>query len=128
MSLSTAVANENAFLAEMNNILSRLDAAIKEAKEKSLIPTREFQAEVILLFQGFTKKREDMVSEQNDLVLKAVEETLDAGQIKAAANALSVPGGEGSKLSERDKLRRWVRIVLMDPQTYDLLVDMSKKK
>lgn len=115
-------------LEQLKKIESKLDAAIKEAKEKQQVPPGELQTEIFKTLKGFQLKRAEMVIEQNEAVLKAVEETLDEGQIKAASNALSVPEKEGEKMASRDKLRRWVRIVLMDPLSYDLLVELSRKK
>jgi len=89
-------------LAAMKKLEARVDSAIKEAKEKSLVPSREFQAEVIATFQLFTKNRAAMISEQNDLVLKAVEESLDQGQIKAEpTRSLSLQPTQRSRLTAK---------------------------
>ena len=115
-------------LAAMKKLESKLDAAIKEAKDKNQVPPAELQTEIFRLLSTFKKNRALMVLEQNEAVLKAVEENLDEGQIKAATNALSLPSSDGEKLTDRAKLGRWVRAVLMDPLAYDLLVDLSRKK
>lgn len=115
-------------LEQLKKIEAKLDAAIKDAKENQRIPPTELQTEVFKTLTGFQKARAEMIIEQNEAVLKAVEETLDEGQIKAASNALSLPTKDGETLTSRDKLRRWVRGVLMDPLSYDLLVELSRKK
>ncbi len=115
-------------LEEMKKVEPSVDSALKAAKEKGELPPKNVQQAVFVLLQSFQKRREAMVIEQTEGVLKVVEETFDAGQIKAASNSLSVPESESGKLSDRDKLRRWVQAVLMDPLCYDLLVDISRKK
>lgn len=112
---------------QLKKLEPKIDAALKDARDKSLVPSKELQLEVIGLLQKLAKDRASMVLEQNEAVLKVVEETLDAGQIKAAANAITIPDSEGSKLQDRARLSRWVRAVLMDPQAYDILVELSRK-
>lgn len=119
---------EKAELVELKKMNDKLDTALKEAKEKSQVPSTELQAEIFKMLKGFQAKRLEMTIEQNEAVLKAVEESLDEGQIKAASNALTLPTKEGEGMTSRDKLRRWVRAVLMDPLSYDLLVELSRKK
>lgn len=114
-------------LEEMKKIEPKLDAALKDAREKNLVPSKEFQLEVIALLKKLQKERAIMILEQNEAVMKAVEETLDDGQIKAAANAITIPDENNEKLQDRARLSRWVRAVLMDPQAYDLLVELSRK-
>lgn len=125
---SAAIEMEKKELDRMKKIEAKLDLAVKDAKEKGQVPPSELQDEIKAVLKEFQQNRTVMVLEQNEAVLKAVEETLDAGQIKAATNSLSVAKGDASKPSDRERLRRWVRAVLMDPQSYDLLVDLSKKK
>lgn len=125
---SAAIELEKKELERMKKFETKLDPAIKDAKEKGQVPSSELQDEIKAILKEFQQNRTIMVLEQNEAVLKAVEETLDAGQIKAATNSLSVPKGDTSKPSDRERLRRWVRAVLMDPLSYDLLVDLSKKK
>ncbi len=112
---------------QLKKLEPKIDTALKDARDKSLVPSKELQLEVIGLLQKLAKDRASMVLDQNEAVLKVVEETLDAGQIKAAANAITIPDSEGSKLQDRARLSRWVRAVLMDPQAYDILVELSRK-
>ena len=114
-------------LAVMKNLESKLDKAIDDAETKSLVPSKELQMEIISSLRDFSKKRAILVLEQNENVLKAIEETLDEGQIKAAANAITIPDAEKGKLADRDRLRRWVRAVLKDTAAYDILVKLSRK-
>jgi hypothetical protein len=119
-------------VAVLKKLEPTLDPALASAKDKGQVPTRETLNEMFGALRDLRTRRLVMVAEQSENVLKTVEETLDAGQIKAAANSLDPKiGHEGmdvTKLSDRDKLRTWVRIVLMDPAAYGLLVDLSRKK
>jgi len=119
---------EKAELVEMKKIEGKLDLAIKEAKEKSLVPSSEVQKDIVKLLTTFSLVRSLMEAEQNEAVLKVVEESLDEGQIKSATNSLTFSGSGGVKLSDRAKLGRWVRAVLLDPVAYDLLIELSRKK
>lgn len=114
-------------LDQLKKMESKIDPALKDAREKNLVPSKELQTEVILLLKKLSKDRALMILEQNEAVVKAVEETLDEGQIKAAANAITIPDAEVGKLQDRARLSRWVRAVLMDPIAYDILVELSRK-
>lgn len=121
-------ATEKDELTAMKAMEAKLDEALKDARTKGLVASKELTAEVTTLLGEFQKKRALMILTQNEAVLKTVEETLDEGQIKAAANSIKAPDDKENKLTDRDKLRRWVRGVLMDPMSYDILVEMSRGK
>ncbi|MBS1724405.1 MAG: hypothetical protein JSS66_15795 [Armatimonadetes bacterium] len=121
-------ANQKSELEQMKKIEAKVDAAIKEAKDKKLVPSRDLVEEVIKMVGGFQKQRANMILQQSEPVVRVVMATLDAGQVKAAANAIPVRDDPDNKLTEEMKLGRWVRAVLMDPLAYDLLVEMSKGK
>ncbi len=118
-------------LVEMRKLDPTIADALKAARDKGEVPSREVITELIKAFRLLDAKRQVMVGEQTEKVLTAVEETLDAGQIKAAANALDPrignPGADPAKLSDRERLRAWVRVVLMDPLAYEILLELSKK-
>ena len=120
-------ATERIELDELKKLEAKLDADIKDAKEKGLVTAKERTSEYTRVLAALRKVREIMVNDQLETVLKSVEETLDEGQIKAATNSIQNPGDKESKLTDRDKLRRWVGAVLLDPLSYDLLLDLKKK-
>ncbi|QYK56581.1 MAG: hypothetical protein KF733_03655 [Fimbriimonadaceae bacterium] len=119
-------------LEEMKAMEARVDKAIDEANKKDLVPSRELLADLIKLFKKFELRRAAMVQEQTDKVFASVKEVLDEGQRKAATNSLDpsigAQGKDLSKLTDDDKLRAWVRVVLMDPMTYDILKGLLKEK
>jgi len=120
-------ATEKIELDELKKLEAKLDGDLKDAKEKGLVTAKEKTTEYQRVLLALSKVREIMVKEQIETVLKSVEETLDEGQIKAATNSIQVAGDKESKLTDRDKLRRWVGAVLLDPLAYDLLLDLKKK-
>ncbi|MBS1713839.1 MAG: hypothetical protein JST30_05825 [Armatimonadetes bacterium] len=120
-------ATERIELDELKKLEPKVDSDLKDAKEKGLVTAKEKTTEYLRVLAALRKVREIMVNEQLETVLKAVEETLDEGQIKAATNSIQNAGDKESKVTDRDKLRRWVGAVLLDPLAYDLLLELKKK-
>ena len=82
------------------------------------------------LFSAFTVRRQIAAGENADAVLAVLKSTLNAGQIKAAANSEDMkafdPNLDPAKLSDDDKLKFYIKDIVLDPQAYDLLMRMSK--
>lgn len=108
----------------------KLDEALKAAYEKREIPAQELFREIAARIQAMRLKRKAVADENIASVLKVVNETLDAGQKKAAAGALNIkaldPTRDPDKMSEEEKVRFFVEVVLMDPVAYDVLVKMPR--
>jgi hypothetical protein len=66
------------------------------------------------------------------MVMEAMKTSLNAGQMKVAANALDFklynPNIKPEEIKEEDRLRLYVQEVLLDPLAYDLLVKMQSNK
>ncbi len=108
----------------------KVDEALKEAEDKGKVPTRELLKEAITTFTMFGLKRRAVADDNADLVLKAFNSTLDAGQRKVAMNLLdpsaSQPGIDVKSMKDDDKVRFYVKFVILDPLAYDILLQMSK--
>lgn len=102
-----------------------LDAAIKERKT----PTDEFTIKFNKMVGEFTVKRRLLVDLSSFAVLKKMKEVCNDGQLKAAEKALD-PKAMGEKDPESftsdQKIILWIRNVLLDRASYDVLVDMSR--
>ncbi|MGE0002356.1 MAG: hypothetical protein AB7F50_04890 [Fimbriimonadaceae bacterium] len=115
---------------EMKAMDERFDKAL-DAAAKGEVPSRELQQDIHKLFRDFRMRRLALTIDSTEDLVLLLKKTLDEGQIKAVANAISVaeiaPDKKPEDVTEDEKLRGWVRIVLLDPMAYDLLVEMSRK-
>lgn len=107
-----------------------LDKAISEAtKTKKTVPI-ETMTKASSTLKAIRVSRNVMVDQQITATLSVVKSTLDEGQKKAAANSLPVgnfwPGKKSEEVSQDEKLRAWVKYVLLDPGSYDLLLALSR--
>jgi len=109
---------------------AKVAAAIKEAKEKKQVPSRELVTELGQMYTAFTIGRQILIQNQVENVRAAMEKHLNKGQIKAAANALNPkifdPKADLESITEDQKLKLWIRNILLDPLAYELLVELSK--
>lgn len=121
------VANE---LKAMRPLSARLDTEIKKAKEEKKLADPDIWKTINDLQRQFNLNRARMINEQTEKVLTEMRRALNEGQLKAAANAIDaralLPGVPADQITEEAKLRAWIRIVLLDPIAYDLMLDMSK--
>lgn len=115
-------------LEAMKAIESKIDKALEGAIKSQKSPDEEFVKEYNKVFTTMANKRKILVDFTSGLVLKKMKEVLNEGQLKAAENALD-PRFFGEKekdsLSSDEKLLLWVREVLLDRASYEVLVDMS---
>lgn len=113
----------------MRKFEERLDTAIKNATDKGQLPGQALLVEMNRLLMAFSLKRQAAASENVTTVLDVLNKTLNAGQLKAAANSLDLklfdPSVKPEELTETVKVRFYVGQVLLDPLAYDLLVKMS---
>lgn len=107
------------------------DKAIKEALDMRKVVPQDTMKEFAATTKAMTISRNAMATEQIEKVSKKVEEVLDAGQRKAAANSLVTslyfPGKKPEEVSESTRLRTWVKYVLMDEQSYEILISLSRR-
>lgn len=107
----------------------QFDTMMKAAIEKGQVPSQEEMQSIALKYREMNFRRLEVSSENAEMVEKALRANLNAGQLKAAQNALSParfdPALDPTKMTDEQKLRFWVRMVLLDPLSYDLLVKLS---
>lgn len=118
-------------LTEMQRVKAKLDAALKDALDKRQVPSRELLGEVANMYKVFEIKREAIARENTTNVLEAMKKVLNEGQIKAAAGALEPklldPSLDPKAMTQDEKLRVFVRVILLDPDAYDLLIELRKR-
>lgn len=110
----------------------KLDAALKEATEKGQVPGREVVNETWATLQMFAWKRKAVADENTQNVLKAFEDATNEGQRRTAINTLNPksydPNADPKTMSDKQKLEMFVRVILLDPLAYDLMVGMLKPR
>jgi hypothetical protein len=109
---------------------TKINDAVQKGIEKDLVPAKALLVELAKLFQAFTIRRQIAAGENADMVLEVMKKELNAGQLKAAMNSHDIkafdPNIDVSKLTDDDKLKFYIKDVILDPQGYDLLLKMSK--
>jgi hypothetical protein len=109
-----------------------LDVALQGAEGKGELPDEKTMKNALVHFQAFIMKRKALIDDTVSKLLMLMHEKLNAGQIRAAANAFNpaVFGMDVDKatITEDKRLDYWIRIVLIDNTTYPILVELSKKR
>ncbi|MBV6459516.1 MAG: hypothetical protein HONBIEJF_02664 [Fimbriimonadaceae bacterium] len=117
-------------LEAMKKLDEKIQKAVKEAYATGQVPTRELLGEAAKLIKELTLKRLIVASQNADHVFRVLDDTLNRGQKKAVANALEPslidPSLDKEKMTEEEKLRFFVRIILLDPIAYDILVKLGR--
>ncbi len=115
---------------EIAKLEGRVDAALKEAYEIGKVPTQELFTDYLKTFARLSKARQLITEVNSGKVLAKLKEILNEGQLKLAENALTVPLADPSqdptKLDAERKQLYFVRQILLDPMTYDILIKLSK--
>jgi hypothetical protein len=109
---------------------AKLDAQIKNATEKKEMPDAPIRKEIDSTFQAFSMLREAIIAEYVDKVTEILNKELNAGQKKAIQNAVNpkifIPDADVTKWTDEQKFRFWIRLVILDPASYDILVKLSR--
>jgi len=107
-----------------------LEEAIRKAKEENVFPKRDLVTKCIRLVQALGLRRRMARADLTEEMYKVVDSTLDAGQ-KKAMTAIEWkeidPTAELEGKPDADKIRFFVRVVLLDPLAYDILIDLDKR-
>lgn len=114
---------------ELRKLEPKLNTALKEANEEGKVPPRELLNEVAATLRKMTTARRVIADMNVQAVLDAFNKTANAGQKKAAANALSPklfdPNAKVEDMKDEDKLRVFVREILLHPLAYDIMRKLS---
>jgi hypothetical protein len=108
-----------------------LDKAISEAKDKGLLPGEKIMRDSTIHFQAFLIRRKALIDDTVMQLKATMNQKLNAGQVRAAAHSFNptffgVEPKEGEELTEDKRLDFWVRMVLLDNETYPILLGLSK--
>ncbi len=113
--------------------LAGLDAKVSAAMDKALndgnLPGKELMNELEGALDKMALARTAIGRANEDNVYTVVAATLNVGQKKAMANALDPglmsPNLRSEKMTDEEKIRFFIRNILLDPLAYDLLVKLS---
>lgn len=123
-------ATEKGEAEQLEKLAAKIDPVLKEAYEKNKVPSQDVLLEYAKTFVKLRVVRRSVIESNTTAVLEVVQKTLDKGQLAAARNALDPklidPSLDKEKLSDDDKMRFWVKVILLDPQTYTILLKLSK--
>lgn len=119
--------DEEAKLLQMQ--AAKVDKAVKDGIEKGDVPDKQLLRELNAMVRLFSMKRAAIASDNATMVLDVMKSTLNAGQIKVAANSLDFksynPNIKPEDIKEEDRLKLFVQEVMLDPLAYDLLVKIQ---
>lgn len=104
--------------------------ALDEALKQGRMPSKETLDKIAEFYGSAGVIRQAYVADNIEQVLAVMKATLNKGQLKAAANSLTLsfyePNVKPEEATEDFRLRVFVREVMLDTVTYDLLLAMSK--
>jgi hypothetical protein len=125
--VNTAHDNEYHKLLELD---PKVTAAIDKALNDGQVPGRDLLKTINDQMNTLQLTRMVLGRQNEGLVYEAITANLNSGQKKAMANDLDpatiVPGLKVETMSDEDKIRFYIRNILLDPLTYDLLVKLVK--
>jgi hypothetical protein len=115
--------------------LAPLEAEVSKAVEKGIdegdYPNRDLQAKIIKITSALGIRRSIAINENIDLMLEVIKKHLREDQRKVMANIMEPsqinPGLKKSEMKEDEKLKLYIRQILIDPFTYDVLKKLYKK-
>jgi hypothetical protein len=115
---------------EIIKLEAKINPVIDAAFEKGTYPPRDIQLEIFKITKALAVRRSLIRAELVDSVYAVVDRVFNAGQKKAAANSLDWkaldPTAVEDPKSDEQKIKFFVRWVLIDPGTYDILLKLVK--
>ncbi|MCH8979362.1 MAG: hypothetical protein IH945_08995, partial [Armatimonadetes bacterium] len=95
------------------------------------VPDPKVMLHALNLFRTFDMKRKALVDDTAQELIRTMRQTLNEGQIRSAMNAFNPkefdPELDPEKMTDDEKLVLWVRVVLMDSLSYDIMLGFSRK-
>ncbi len=116
----------------LKSLEAKLDKSITEAIDKGKVPMQEDVKTIYVTFRTLVMKRSAVIEDNTDTVYEVVDKVFTTAQKKEVANSLQIsqlnPGVDVKKMDETAKVKFFIKVVLLDPPAYDLLVKLSQKK
>ena len=122
-------AQEAKDLAEYEPLVAK---AVADGIDKGVYPPRELQRKIAAFNRLVGTRRGLFYVEMTDDVFKVCKNVLNEGQLKAMEKSLKPellePGAKSADMDSDAKVKFFVRKVILDPNAYDVLVAMSRRK
>ncbi len=107
-----------------------VEKAYEDGIKKGAVPSRALLEKLNRLFFGFSILRNAAASENADDVYAVMKSCMNEGQLKVAANSIDIkrynPQADTSKMSDEEKIKFFIKDVMLDPLSYDVLVALAK--
>lgn len=134
IAIEKARANEKKIRAMEDSDLEKIDPelgdAVKNGIEKGTFPSHDMEVRAATLLRAMGIRRQVALGENIESVYEAVKATFDLGQLKVMANSLDVsafdPNLKKDKMDEPARVKFFIRQVLLDGVSYDLLIKLQK--
>lgn len=116
-------------LDEIIKVEGDIDKALKLAETNQSIPPADLLTRISIMLKKLSLARGVIVEMNTQEVYDAFMKTANVGQQKAAANSLNLalimPGRKPEDVKDEEKLRIFVRDVLLHPAAYDIMRKLS---
>lgn len=123
--------NEKVEYDALKKVEDKVAAEVKRSTEKGDLPNEKLMEELGALRATFIANRNKLAVINTANIYLSMKTILNEGQMKAAGNSVDpryFGVADPEKLAQEDKLRLWIQNVLLDPVSYDVLVELSKKE
>lgn len=108
----------------------RIAKAIEDGEKKKLVPDRQLLADLAKLLGAFDRVRVATAEDNVSMIEETLKSTLNAGQLKTLAKSLDprffAPDLKIEEITDSERIRIFIRAILLQPATYDLLVELAK--
>jgi len=106
-----------------------VDTELDNGIKKQMITSAEFNTKYLTLLAKVKAGRAGLIALSTGMVYEEMKKVLNAGQMTAAAKAVPahlLGGRPLDQVPQEEKLQVWIREVMLDRASYDLLVDMTR--
>jgi len=108
----------------------RIAKAVEDGEKKKLVPDRQLLADLAKLLGAFDRVRAATAEDNVSMIEETLKSTLNAGQLKTLAKSLDprffAPDLKIEEITDSERIRIFIRAILLQPATYDLLVELAK--
>lgn len=115
---------------DLKKVEIECDKAYDDGVKKNNVPDVALLKKLNMLMIAFAIRRDVAINENTDDMMAIMKSTLNAGQLKVAAHSLDVkqydPKAEPSKMSDDEKMKFYIKDVMLDPLAYDVLIQLAK--
>jgi hypothetical protein len=116
----------------MRTMEAKIDAALDKGINNGTVPPKELLQELNKMFIAFSMSRQAVSDENTDAILALMKAEFNPGQLKAAQNSIDPkaydPGAKPEEMTQDERLRFFIKAVMLDGACYDVLVKLSAKK